>query len=155
MTNDNEARVQELRQLIEAYASMRYRSGAMNYSASDELQEEARVAVQAAYEPLDAALRSLAATQVPEHWKVVNEAQRAYGGIVKAAINLIAEVDERHDTKDVPLKHTVPYAAVVALRAAIEGFPPAPQAATQGEAGEDKLITDPELQFLNRQWSKS
>lgn len=83
-----------------------------------------------------AALRSLAAsaTQVPEHWKVVNEAQRAYGGIVKAAINLIAEVDERHDTKDTPLKHTVPYAAVVALRAAIEGFPPAPQAATQGEA---------------------
>lgn len=79
------------------------------------------------------ALRSLAAsaTQVPEHWKVVNEAQRAYGGIVKAAINLIAEVDERHDTKDTPLKHTVPYAAVVALRAAIEGFPPAPQAATQ------------------------
>lgn len=95
-----------------------------------------KLATPANWHRLEALVRSLAAsaTQVPEHWKVVNEAQRAYGGIVKAAINLIAEVDERHDTKDVPLKHTVPYAAVVALRAAIEGFPPTPQAATQGEA---------------------
>jgi len=51
--------------------------------------------------------------------------QRLYSGIVKAAINLLAAVDERHDNEP-PLKYTIPYRAVNALRDAINAGPAAP-----------------------------
>lgn len=52
--------------------------------------------------------------------------------LVKAAIDLIAAVDENLDTKDVPLKYTVPWGAVTNLRNCIDGTaPPAPQATAE------------------------
>jgi len=42
-----------------------------------------------------------------------------YAPLVKAAINLIAECRERHDTLPSPQKYSVPYGAVVALQAAL------------------------------------
>lgn len=48
-----------------------------------------------------------------------------YAPIIKAAINLLAACQERHDKLPSPHKYSVPYAEVVALHDALNGIPPA------------------------------
>lgn len=51
----------------------------------------------------------------------VEQRQVLYGGIIRAAINLLAACQERHDTQPAPQCYGVPYGAVNALRDALEG----------------------------------
>lgn len=50
---------------------------------------------------------------------------RTYGPLLRAAIDLLAAVDAQND-KPVPLKYSIPYGAVNALRDAIESRPQLP-----------------------------
>ena len=125
---DQEARVQNLRQLIEAYASARYRTGVMNYTGTSELQDEANEAVQAAYGPLDAALRSLAASATQGE-AVRWEYQLRNPGFATAVGMSWTECSKQRYEE---LKGMDRYE--VRALAAIKEPAPAPQAATQGEA---------------------
>lgn len=58
-------------------------------------------------------------------WQAINRVQQHTAGVIIAAVNLLAAVDERHDTQDAPQKYTVPYGAVNALRAALDSAPAA------------------------------
>ena len=69
--------------------------------------------------------------------------------LVKAAIDLIAAVDENLDTKNVPLKYTVPWGAVTNLRNCLDGTaPPASVAGLSGDAEREALIERLKAQSL-------
>lgn len=54
-------------------------------------------------------------------WNAIHKTQARHLGLIKAVVDFLASVDDQHNSKDVPLKFTVPYGAVNALRAALEG----------------------------------
>lgn len=58
----------------------------------------------------------------PEHEFIQWGAQK-YGPLVRAAINLLAEIDSNHDSKSYPQKYGVPYGAVNTLRDALSSTP--------------------------------
>ena len=53
---------------------------------------------------------------------IKGEGACTYGPLLKAAINLLAVVDYRHDNAGPPIKHITPYGAVVALREATQAL---------------------------------
>jgi hypothetical protein len=74
----------------------------------------------------------------PVH-EAIARVQMQFAGIVRAAVSLIAEVDENHATKGVPGRYTVPWDAVAALKDALTTTPapevPADRAALLQEVG--------------------
>lgn len=79
------------------------------------------------------------------HEKVKWGAQ-TYGPLLRAAIDLLAAVDARHEETGT-LKYTIPYGAVNALRDAINTHPQ-PQAVAQGCAGCGKTSTSDSMWAL-------
>lgn len=61
----------------------------------------------------------------PEH-EFIQWGAKKYGPLLRAAIELLADVDNNLEVKDSPQKFGVPFGKLVALRAAIEASPPAP-----------------------------
>lgn len=71
----------------------------------------------------------------PNEWETVLAAQRLYAPMVAAVIDLLAAVDERHDTETGFKRYSVPYGAINNLRAVVGAIPSAPSVAL-GESHE-------------------
>ncbi len=52
-------------------------------------------------------------------WRPMEEAPKNVAGVLKAALAVLKAVDFNHETKETPLKYTVPWLEIVALRKAL------------------------------------
>ena len=66
--------------------------------------------------------------------EAIRNVQAQYLALTKAAVNLVTAVDDRHDHHEAPLRYTIPYGAVTALREAITAAPQPAPAAQKGGA---------------------
>lgn len=81
----------------------------------------------------------------------ITRVQSRFHGVIRAAVNLIAEVENNHETKAVPLRYTVPWGAVVALKEAIAPHASEAPGTQDGEARTavmDVEIDDEACRFL-------
>lgn len=104
----------------------------------------ARAALRA---PAAAVQAEPAETLEQAHTRVQSEARR-YGPLIRAALQLLVDVDARFKNEP-PLKYTIPYGAVNALRDAMLGIEP--PAATQPQATEREALDVDEIHAIYRQ----
>lgn len=74
---------------------------------------------------LDAIARAEEALKQPDQsvFEAVHAVQSKHLGLIKVVVNFLASVEAQHD-KEYPLKYTIPYGALNALREALEAHPP-------------------------------
>lgn len=102
--------VEAIMELAESYCEKRHTLGAPEYNV---VTARARDTLRAA---------AIAALTAPASKPAeVERNHKLYGGIIRAAVNLLAACQERHDTQPAPQCYGVPYGAVNALRDALEG----------------------------------
>jgi uncharacterized protein YlxW (UPF0749 family) len=83
--------------------------------------QQERDALQAEMEAKDKEISELKAVSELSTWAAINRYQNEHIALVKAAVELIAEVEANLETKPSPLKYGVPFGAVNNLRAALRG----------------------------------
>lgn len=64
-------------------------------------------------------LRAAIARYLECQWRPMEEAPKNVAGVLKAALAVLKAVDFNHETKETPLKYTVPWLEIVALRKAL------------------------------------
>lgn len=74
------------------------------------------------------ALAAFEAAPQQEVWDAINKVQAKHLGLIKAAVDLIAQCHEQLETMPAPQCYGVPYGAVNALREALEAAPQQAQA---------------------------
>ncbi len=80
------------------------------------------------------------------------EPDMRYAPLVKAAIDFLCAVDERHDSSDAPIKYSAPWGALNGLRAAVGVVPPVEQQGAEPVADEEAPTADELEAFRRRHW---
>lgn len=72
-----------------------------------------------ALEKLQAQVAALTKRAEAAETSAITMASKAWAPLLKASIDMLCAIDERHDTQEAPPKYKIPYGAVNAVRAAL------------------------------------